>query len=98
MPGSYHCIFKEPNKDIFFESVLSFMGERIDGKVLGKPASPFETFKPNSVQYYKPRPPMKKKKFWIFLAILAYLLIGFIMAKKQGMKRLLLTWPAFLKK
>ena len=98
MAGAYHCTMKEPNKDILFEAVLSFMGERLDGKVQGSPAKAFGAFKPATVKYYKPRALVKRKKFWLFLALLAYLLIGLYMAKKRGMKRLLVAWPSNLLK
>lgn len=98
MAGSYHSTIKEPNNDVFFESTLNFMGERLDGKVLGKPAKPFGAFvKGNpAVRYYKPVPATRKKRFWIFLLVIIYLIVGFIKARRFGMKRLLLTWPTKL--
>mmetsp|Transcript_18645 Transcript_18645/g.23255 ORF Transcript_18645/g.23255 Transcript_18645/m.23255 type:complete len:100 (+) Transcript_18645:1066-1365(+) len=98
MAGSYHCTIKEPNNDVCFEATLSFMGERLDGKVLGKAATPFGAFQAQKVKYYAPpRPLLKRKKFLLFLLVLAYLVIGFIKARRAGMKRLLLTWPTGLK-
>ena len=99
MAGSYHCTIKEPNRDVFFEACLSFMGERLDGKVQGSPAEAFGlSVPPLAVNYYKPRPIGKRKKFWLLLLILAYLIVGFILAKKHGMKRLVLAWPSILRK
>ena len=95
MAGAYHSIIKENNNDVLFEATLHFMGERLDGKVLGQPAKPFGAFDPSSpaIKYYKPKPLIRKKRFWMFLLVLIYLVIGLIKAKKAGMKRLLLTWP-----
>lgn len=98
MAGAYHSTFKEPNRDVLFETALTFMGERLDGSVQGKPAKVFGAFKPALVKYYKPRPLMKRKKFWFYLALLAYLVIGLIMVRKRGIKRLLLAWPTSLRK
>lgn len=98
MAGAYHELSKEPNNGVLFESALKFMGERIVGKAPGIPAKPFGQFKHDQVKYYKATPLLKKRKFWIFLLGLLYLVIGFVLALMRHKKRLLLTWPKLLKK
>jgi len=95
MPQAFHELSKEPNNHILFEATLKFMGERVTGKA-GAAAQPFGAFKPDIVKYYSP---VKKRKFWRYLIVLAYLIIGFIFARKFNLKRKILTWPlAFLKR
>ena len=80
MAGAYHELSKEPNNNVLFETALKFMGDRL-ANTAQAPAHPFGAFNPESIRYYKPRPLIKKRKFWAFLLMgLAYLLIGLILA------------------
>lgn len=98
-PGSYHELTKEPNNDKLFEATLRFMGERLVGKAPNEAkAAPFGIFVYEAVNYYKPRPLLRRRKFWAFLLGLLYLVTGFVLALSRSKKRLLLTWPQLLKK
>ena len=98
MAGAFHELSKESNNNVLFEASLKFMGERIVGKTPGVPAKPFGEFRANTAKYYKPVPLLKKRKFWIFLLVLLYLVIGIIVARKLRLKRKILTWPINLLK
>ena len=93
MPNAYHELSKEPNNHILFEASLKFMGERLIGKAPGTAPKPFGEFNHATVRYYKPRPLLKKRKFWIFILVLAYLIIGIYFARKLRLKRSIITWP-----
>ena len=93
MAGAFHELSKEPNNNVLFEASLKFMGERIIGKAPGAAAKPFGEFKAELVKYYKPRPLLKRRSFWLFLLALAYLIVGIYLARKHGLKRRILTWP-----
>ena len=88
MAGSFHELAKEPNNFVLFEEALKFMGNRITDPAV----RPFGEFKHAIANYYKERPLAQKKRFWIFLAIIAYLIVGLIIAARRGSKRLLFTW------
>ena len=100
MAGAYHELSKEPNNNVLFETSLKFIGERLIGKTSTDsivPAKPFGIFKHETVRYYKPRPLLKRRKFWAFVLLLAYLAIGAILALSRHKARLLVIWPRLLK-
>ena len=96
MAGAFHELSKEPNSHVLFEASLKFMGERLIGKAPGLPVKPFAEFNPQQVRYYRSQPLWKRRKFQVFCLVLAYLVVGLFLARKFGMKRLLLTWPSRL--
>jgi hypothetical protein len=90
MVGSCHELTKEPNNHVLFEAVLRFMGERVPK------AKPFGEFKgkrdvkvPKSVAWWK------NKRLW--RAIVVYVILGVLIALKNGKKRLVLLWPTLLR-
>ena len=91
MAGSYHELSKEPNNAKFFEYMLKFVATRLStkpkafGKINGK----------KDVTYGSKTPFFSKKNFWLIL-IIAYLLIGALLAITRRQKRLFFSWPAFL--
>uniref|UniRef100_A0A7S3ML42 Uncharacterized protein n=1 Tax=Favella ehrenbergii TaxID=182087 RepID=A0A7S3ML42_9SPIT len=93
MAEAYHELSKEPNNHVLFEASLKFMGERLIGKAPGTLPKAFGEFNHSIVRYYKPRPLFKKRKFWLFVLLLAYLVVGLYFAKKLGLKRNIVTWP-----
>ena len=95
VPGAYHELSKEINNHIVFETALQFMGERLAGKG-GAKATPFGQFDHKLVKYYKPRPLIKRRKFWLILLAILYLALGYIFAAARKQKRFLLTWPKLL--
>ena len=95
MAGAYHELSKEPNNHVLFEAALKFMGERLTDKTTNQV---FGTFDLKKVKYLpKPRPLLKRRKFWFFLLVWAYLAVGFILALIRGKKRMLVAWPRMLK-
>jgi len=89
MVGSCHELTKEPNNHVLFEAVLRFMGERVPK------AKPFGEFKgKRDVKAPKNVPWWQSKK--LLRAIVAYLILGVLLALKNGKKRLVLLWPILL--
>ena len=98
MPGAMHETTKEPNNHIAFEAALKFMGDQIIGVKGAPPAKAFGWYNHKLTKYYKNRSILTRKRFWIFLLIVAYFTIGFIIAIIRRKKRMLFTWPKMLKK
>ena len=97
MPGAYHELSKEPNNHFMFEASLRFMGERLADKEAVSAPKPFGKFMEQIVRYYRHRPLVQRRKFWIFILAILYFIIGFFIARKLRLKRKILTWPlAFL--
>ena len=96
MAESYHELTKEPNNNELFEHCFKFMGDRLTGK--GAPAAKaLGDFDHRIVKYRYRKPLLKRKKFWFFILVLLYFVIGLILAKGRGKKRLMLTWPNILR-
>jgi len=87
---------KEPNSNVLFEASLKFMGERLVGKPTEAAAQPFGQFKHEMVRYYKPRSLLRRKKFWLYILVVGYFVLGLIFTLGRKQKRFLLTWPKLL--
>ena len=91
MAGSYHELSKEPNNAQFFECVLKFCASRLNANV-----KKFGKINGNKhVTYATKTPFFSRKNFWLILLI-AYLLIGALLAIARRQSRLFFSWPAFL--
>ena len=100
MANCYHELTKEPDNHKMFDACLKFMGDRLVGQTSadnpGK--TPFGVFDHTKVKYYKARPLLRRKKFWVLLLILAYLAVGILFAIGRRKKRFLFTWPKMLRR
>ena len=96
MAGAYHELTKEPNNNVLFEASLKFMGDRLVASGTDSATQSFGIFKHESVRYYKPRSLLQRKKFWLYILVVTYFVIGFLLALNRKRKMLLLTWPKSL--
>ena len=96
MAGAYHELTKEPNNNVLFEASLKFMGDRLFAKGPEGSAQSFGVFKHETVRYYKPRSLLQRKKFWLYILVVGYFIVGLLLAFIRKKKMLLIAWPKSL--
>lgn len=92
MAGSYHELCKEPNNATMFETVLKFCQKQLDSSE----KKAFGVLDPKQIKFSPIGGSGQKKSKLRKILLVAYFVIGLLLAFVRGQKSMLVTWPKML--